>query len=97
MPRCELSGKGPAAKNKVSHSNIKTKSVAFPNVQRKKMFSRVLNEFVSLKMATATLRSIEHKGGFDTYILNQPNDVLSPRAATVKSRIQKKLKGASHA
>ena len=94
MPRCELTGKGPAVKNKVSHSNIKTKSVAMPNVQSKKVFSRVLNQSVSLKVATATLRSMEHKGGFDTFILNQPDTSLSPRALTIKSRILRKLKGA---
>ena len=91
MPRCELTGKGPVVKNLVSHSNIKTKSRSLPNIQPKRVFSRALNSLVSLKMATSTIRSMEHKGGFDTFILNQPDNLLSKRARTIKLRIQRKL------
>lgn len=92
MPRCELTGKGPVVKNLVSHSNIKTKSRAFPNVQQKRVFSRVLNEMVNLKLATATIRDMEHAGGFDAYIMNLPEQKLSKRAMTVKTRMQRKLR-----
>ncbi len=91
MPRCELSGKGPVVKNLVSHSNIKTKSVAQPNIQQKQMFSQSLGENVSLKLATSTIRNIEHKGGFDPYILKQDDKNLSKRALLVKKRIKRKL------
>lgn len=91
MSRCELSGKGPVVKNLVSHSNIKTKSRAFPNVQQKRLFSRTLSENVNLKISTSTLRDIEHKGGLDAYILNQQDEKLSKRAMRVKSRILNKL------
>jgi len=93
MPRCELTGKGPVVKNLVSHSNIKTKSVAHPNIQKKKVFSRTLNESVSLKMATSTIRNMEHRGGdFDTFLLRQPDGRLSARALKIKSKIKNKLK-----
>lgn len=91
MSRCELSGKGPVVKNLVSHSNIKTKSTAQPNIQSKRLFSDALGENFGFKIATSTLRNIEHKGGFDSYILNQPDAVLSKRALTVKNRIRRKL------
>lgn len=91
MSRCELTGKGPAVKNLVSHSNIKTKSLAMPNVQSKRMFSRILNQMVRLKVATSTIRDMEHLGGFDTYILNQPETALSARALDVKNRIRRKM------
>jgi large subunit ribosomal protein L28 len=77
----------------VSHSNIKTKSTAMPNVQQKKVYSRILNRSISLKMATSTIRTMEHQGGFDTFLLNQNDDVLSRRALTVKTKILQKLKG----
>lgn len=102
MPRCELTGKGPVVKNLVSHSNIKTKSRSFVNIQQKRVFSRVLNEMVSLKLAASTIRSMEHVGGFDTFLLNQPETTLSKRALTVKNRVLRKLnsgkkaKGASN-
>ena len=91
MSRCELSGKAPVVKNLVSHSNIKTKSTAQPNVQRKRIFSKTLNEMVRLYMATSTIRDMEHTGGFDKYILNQTDDVLSRRALDVKARIRRKM------
>lgn len=92
MARCELTGKGPQVKNLVSHSNRKTKSISNPNVQQKRIFSRSLNQMVSLKMATSTIRSMEHGGGFDTFILNQPDEKLSARALAVKLRILRRLR-----
>lgn len=91
MAVCELTGKRPTVKNLVSHSNIKTKSKSKPNVQSKKLFSRMLNQMVTLKMATTTIKAVENNGGLDTYILNQPDSVLSRRALDVKKRIQRKL------
>lgn len=87
MPRCELTGKGPVVKNLVSHSNIKTKSIAQPNVQQKRVYSRVLKKLVSLRVATSTLRAMEHSGGFDKFILNQPTHQLSKRALELRSLI----------
>ncbi len=92
MSRCELSGKGPVVKNLVSHSNIKTKSIAQPNIQKKRMFSRYLNQMVRLQMAVSTIRDMEHMGGFDNFIIKQCNEKLSKRALAIKSRILKKLK-----
>ena len=92
MARCELSGKGPVVKNLVSHSNIKTKSRAFPNVQKKQVFSKSLGRLVTLKMAASTIRTMEHKGGFDAFILTQPDQVLSKRALELKGKIKSKLK-----
>lgn len=92
MARCELTGKSPQVKNLVSHSKRRTKSRSNPNVQQKRMFSRMLNQLVSLKMAASTIRSIEHQGGIDTFILNQPDEALSARALNIKQRILRKLR-----
>lgn len=91
MSRCELTGKGPVVKNLVSHSNIKTKSIAQPNVQKKRVFSRVLNQMVRLQIATSAIRDMEHVGGFDNFILNSTDKNLSKRALAVKLRIKKKI------
>ena len=95
MAKCELSGKGPVAKNIVSHSNIKNKSTAMPNVQPKKLFSETLDRLVSLKLATSTIRTVEHRGGLDRYIVNADDSLLSKRAKTVKTQILKKLRTAT--
>ena len=91
MSRCEITGKGPVVKNLVSHSNIKTKSTAQPNVQKKRLFSRTLNSMVRLQIATSTIRDMEHVGGFDAYILNANDATLSKRAMAIKARIKKKM------
>ena len=91
MSRCEITGKGPVVKNLVSHSNIKTKSTAQPNVQRKRIFSRALNSMVRLSIATSALRDMEHSGGFDSFMLNADDAVLSKRAMEVKTRIRRKM------
>lgn len=95
MSRCELTGKGPVVKNLVSHSNIKTKSRALPNVQKKRMFSRALNQMVRLQIAASTIRDMEHMGGFDNFVLNQDDSALSKRALEVKARIRRKLNSGS--
>lgn len=95
MPRCELTGKAPEVKNLVSHSNIKTKSVALPNVQQKRLFSTLLNSMVNLKLATSTIRSIDHVGSLDKFVLNQPDAKLSKRALTIKTRMLRRLRSKS--
>jgi large subunit ribosomal protein L28 len=89
---CELSGKKPIIKNLVSHSNIKTKKQVQPNVQKKRIFSKSLNQMVRLSMATSTIRSMEHQGGLDPFIVNQKDSLLSPRALEVKRRILSKMR-----
>ena len=91
MSRCEVTGKGVVVKNLVSHSNIKTKSIAMPNVQKKRMFSAVLNQMVRLQVATSAIRDMEHMGGFDNYMLKTDDGALSKRALAVKNRIKKKF------
>jgi large subunit ribosomal protein L28 len=92
MAVCELTGKKPILKNLVSHSNIKTKTKVQPNIQAKKLYSPALKGFVSLNVAVSTIRSIEHVGGFDTFILRQDPAVLSPRALKILRRIKAKSK-----
>jgi large subunit ribosomal protein L28 len=93
MGRCELTGKAPVVKNLVSHSNIKTKSVASPNIQTKRIFSRVLNQMVRLNLATSVIRDMEHVGGFDLFIVGQKSEKMSKKALAVRSRILAKMTG----
>lgn len=97
MGRCELTGKGPVVKNLVSHSNIKTKKTAQPNIQKKRLFSRVLNQLVTLRVAASAIRSMEHMGGFDTFLLSQGDETLSKRALAIRKRIRHKITGAKTA
>lgn len=87
MSRCELSGTGPAVKNLVSHSNIKTKSRAFPNVQKRTFYSLTLKRYFRARVSTRVLRSIDKLGGVDIYLLKQKNNNLSSRMLKLKKLI----------
>lgn len=64
--RCELTGKGVLVGHRVSHSNIKSKHRFLPNLQKKKFWSTELNKFVTLKVSTSTIRTID-KLGLDAF------------------------------
>lgn len=89
MAKCELSGKRPVIKNLVSHSNIKTKTLVQPNIQGKNLYSQKLKRSVRLKVAVSTLRTIDHLGGFDNFVISQSDSLLSKRALKIKSEILK--------
>ena len=63
MSHCELSGKRPRVKNLVSHSNIKTKFLVQPNIQKKQIFSAALGRPYRFLVAASTIRDMEHVGG----------------------------------
>ena len=91
MAICELTGKHPVVKNLVSHSNIKTKKMAQPNVQKRRLFSQALGDLVTLRVAASAIRDMEHVGGLDRFLLRQDDSKLSPRAKDVKRRVVRKL------
>lgn len=64
--RCQLSGKGAQNGHRVSHSNIKTNHRFLPNIQKKRFWSPELNKFVTLRVCTASIRTID-KVGLDEY------------------------------
>ena len=87
--RCELTGKGPIVKNLVSHSNVKTKAWMKPNIHKRRLWSDALNDFVTLRVTTHAMRSVEHVGGLDKFITRQSPEVLSKRAQSIRTRIEK--------
>ncbi len=88
--RCELTGKSVLTGNLVSHSNRKTKTRFLPNLTRATLISESLNRRVRLRVAVATLRSIEHRGGLDAFLLKARDSELSPNALALKREIVKK-------
>ena len=89
--RCELTAKGPLVGHKVSHSNIKTKRRFLPNLVNVTFISDALGRNVRLRVSTNALKSVDHNGGLDGYLLKAKADVLSPRALDLKRAIQKKV------
>jgi len=86
--RCDITGKGVLTGNNVSHAHNKTRRRYLPNVQKMTLFSETLGK-VRLKISADALRSIEHKGGLDAFLLNTSNLKLAPEAIKIKNRIKK--------
>lgn len=64
---CELTGKRPITGNKVSHSNRKTRRWFVPNIQKKRFFIPEEDRWVTLKVCTKAIRTI-NKLGIYTYL-----------------------------
>lgn len=89
--RCELTAKGPLVGHKVSHSNIKTKRRFLPNLVNVTFMSEALGRNVRLRVSTNAVKSVDHNGGLDAFLLKANPDALSPRAVELKRAIQKKV------
>jgi large subunit ribosomal protein L28 len=88
--RCELTGKAVLVGNLVSHSNIKTKTRFLPNLCNVTLISDTLGRSVKLRIAAATIRSVEHRGGLDAFLLKARDSELSQHAREIKREIEKK-------
>jgi large subunit ribosomal protein L28 len=93
--RCELTAKGPLVGHKVSHSNIKTKRRFLPNLCNVTFISDALGRNVRLRVSTNAIKSVDHNGGLDAFLLKAKADVLSPRALELKRAIEKKRTAAA--
>ena len=87
--RCEITGKGVMTGNNVSHAMNKTRRRFLPNIQTTNVMSDVLGENVRLKVSMHGLRTIEHNGGLDAFLLSTPNRKLPAEARRIKRRIEK--------
>jgi large subunit ribosomal protein L28 len=93
--RCDLTGKGVMVGHTVSHSNMKTKRRFLPNLLNVTMISDALGRSFRLKVSANALKTVDHSGGLDAYLLKAKNAVLAPKARDLKKAIQKKLKTAA--
>lgn len=93
--RCELTGKGVLVGHKVSHSNIKTKRRFLPNLVNVTMQSEALKQDVRLRVSTNALKSVDHNGGLDAFLIKARDANLSSRVLLLKKKIKKKLAEAS--
>ena len=88
--RCELTGKAVQTGNLVSHSNRKTRTRFLPNLVNVSLISDSLKRSVRLRVAAAALRSVEHRGGLDAFLLKACDAELSADALKLKREIVKK-------
>ncbi len=86
---CELSGKGPMSGNKVSHANNKSRRRFLPNLNEVTLISDLLGRSFKLRISAAALRSVDHRGGLDAFLLKAKDDELSSDALAIKKDVIK--------
>ncbi|HXS42590.1 MAG TPA: 50S ribosomal protein L28 [Stellaceae bacterium] len=86
--RCIITGKGVQVGNNVSHANNKTKRRFLPNLQSSAVLSDALGHAVRLRLSTRAIRTIEHNGGLDAYLLDTPDSKLTSDARRLKRRVE---------
>ncbi|KAA0916365.1 50S ribosomal protein L28 [Aquicoccus porphyridii] len=88
---CELTGKGPMTGNNVSHANNKTRRRFLPNLNDVTLQSEALSRGIKLRISAAALRSVDHRGGLDAYLIKAKDGELSANALKVKKEVVKAL------
>ena len=86
---CELSGKGPMVGNNVSHAKNRTRRRFLPNLNQVTLQSETLGRGFSFRVAASALRSVDHRGGLDAYLMKADDKSLSNAALKVKKDILK--------
>lgn len=87
--RCELTGKGPMTGNNVSHANNKTRRRFLPNLQDVSLMSESLGRTFKLRVSSAALRTVDHRGGLDAYLARAKDEELSANALKIKRELAK--------
>ena len=87
--RCALTGKGVQTGNNVSHAHNKTRRRYLPNLQHVSIMSDALGKPVRMRISAAAIRTGEHKGGLDAYMLDARDAGLTVELRRLKKRIKK--------
>jgi large subunit ribosomal protein L28 len=90
--RCQITGKGVLTGNNVSHANNKTRRRFLPNLQESALLSDALGHPVYMRLSTRAIRTVEHNGGIDAFLLGTPNRRLPVEALAMKRRIERAQK-----
>lgn len=85
--RCQVTGKGVLTGNNVSHAHNKTRRRFLPNLQETTLLSDILGAPIRMRLTTKGIRTVEHNGGLDSFLLGTPNRKLPPEALVIKRRI----------
>jgi large subunit ribosomal protein L28 len=89
--RCELTGKAVLTGNTVSHANNKSRRRFLPNLNQVTLMSDALGRGVHLRITNHALRSVEHRGGLDAFLVKARDTELSDKARRLKRPIEKKI------
>jgi len=89
--RCMITGKGVMTGNNVSHANNKTRRRFLPNVQDTSVYSETLRAKIKLRASANGLRTIEHNGGIDKWLMSIAPTKLDPKLRPWRTKVEKAL------
>jgi large subunit ribosomal protein L28 len=81
--------------NTVSHALNRTRRRFLPNLLNVTLLSDALGKSVKLRISANALRSVEHRGGLDAFLIKASDDELSPRALLLKKEVRAALQPAA--
>lgn len=87
--QCMVTGKKQMVGNNVSHANNKTKRTFMPNLQDTSVFSELLGRKIKMRVSAAGLRTVDHKGGIDSYLMNTAPTKLHASFRPIKKEMEK--------
>lgn len=87
--RCAVTGKKVLVGHKVSHANNKTKRRFLPNLQNVSVLSEALGQSFRMRLSTSAIRTIEHKGGLDAYLMGTAETKLPAEVRRIRRRLAK--------
>jgi large subunit ribosomal protein L28 len=89
--RCQVTGKAVMSGNTVSHAENRNRRRFLPNIQETRLYSEALDRWVAVKVTTNGLRTVEHKGGFDAFLVNTAKTKLDHKLRPIKTLVEKAL------
>jgi large subunit ribosomal protein L28 len=84
---CSATGKKPHYGNNVSHANNKTRRRWVPNLQVCSFPSEILGKMVPMRVSANGIRTIEHNGGLDAWLMGTRDNRLSAIALKIKKQL----------
>lgn len=93
--RCELTGKAVLSGNNVSHANNKTRRRFLPNLCEVHLLSDAMGQSYGFRISANALKSVEHRGGLDAFLVKARTEELSTKARRLKRQIEKRLEAAA--
>jgi large subunit ribosomal protein L28 len=85
-----ITGKKVMSGNHVSHANNKVRRKFLPNIQDTSVFSEALGRKVRIRATAAGLRTLDHKGGLDKYLMDTAPTKLDPKLRPLKAELERK-------
>ena len=89
--RCELTGKLPMAGAIRSHALNSTKRTFRPNLVNVTLISEALARQFKLRISAHALKTVEHRGGLDAFLMKARNEELSDGCRKIKRDILKSM------